>query len=467
MDWARSDPRMGDKNLRTFRYHPAPCRVVKRKQTGANEGPVSLAVTVGASEGDWKSAFDKKIFGDIDASHEGLLILATRAAEKPITNSHETTILSKLPFSRPSWLQIMEKFHIHDSVARLINRNTAAEFSRSQMSPSNLEGLAIVYNCRSSASWPGDIALSVTWFPERWKWYAVFYGCDNATAKNIEHRLNNCEDATCHPLILLGMFAELERRRQISLVDKGSLDFLSAVSSLNSTNHQLDDSEYASPVASSAGSHDNSLAIDPWLKLSHLKNGIQNWKDQLLKMVTHADELNESYLKSDPNSTVTVNEFRSQMRRIGGRIKDRLEDIIRDCDEQMRKCQTNLDGIILADQMAHTQANMIIASRTKVDSSQMKSIALLTMIFLPATFVATLFSMTFFNWQPNSKDGEVVVSPRIWIYAVIAGGLTMITLITWFLFLRRRLARKQLRQPSKLATLLTTFRLRTQQVEDE
>lgn len=261
----------------------------------------------------------------------------------------------------------MEKFHIHDSVARLINRNTAAEFSRSQMSPNNLDGPAIskfpwhqkegfsltleVYNCRSSASWPGDIALSVTWFPKRWKWYAVFYGCDNATAKNVEHRLNNCEDATCHPLILLGIFAEVERRRQISLVDKGSLDFLSAVSSLNSTNHQLDDSEYASPVASSAGSRDNSLAIDPWLKLSHLKNGIQNWKDQLLKMVAHADELNESYFKSDSNSTVAVNELRSQMRRIGGRIKDRLEDIIRDCDEQMRKCQTNLDGIILADQM--------------------------------------------------------------------------------------------------------------------
>lgn len=37
---------------------------------------------------------------------------------------------------------------------------------------------------------------------------------------------------------------------------------------------------------------------------------------------------------------------------------------------------------------AHTQANMAIAMLTRRDSSQMKSIALLTMIFLPATFMA-------------------------------------------------------------------------------
>ncbi|CCF35580.1 hypothetical protein CH063_07331, partial [Colletotrichum higginsianum] len=77
---------MGDKNLRTFRYHPAPCRVVRRKQAGANEDHISSAVTIGASEGDWKSAFDQKTLGDVSASHEGLLILATRAAEEPITN---------------------------------------------------------------------------------------------------------------------------------------------------------------------------------------------------------------------------------------------------------------------------------------------------------------------------------------------------------------------------------------------
>ncbi|KAJ0168064.1 hypothetical protein CTA2_10433 [Colletotrichum tanaceti] len=279
--------------------------------------------------------------------------LATRAGEEPINiKAHEATILSKLPFSRPNWLKIMERFHIHDSVARLINRNTASEFSHSQMSPNNVEGPAIVYNCRSSASWPGDIALSVTWFPQRSKWYAVFYGCDRATAENIENRLNNCEDATCHPLILSGIFAEVERRRQLRLVDEGTAEFLDAVSSLNNTKNRLFGNGDILGSVSSARSRDDSSAIDPWLKISHLKNGMQSWKDQLLKMVAHADELNESYFKPDAGSPVAVNEFRSHMRRIGGRIKDRLEDIIRDCDEQMRKCQTNLDGIILADQMS-------------------------------------------------------------------------------------------------------------------
>jgi hypothetical protein len=102
---------------------------------------------------------------------------------------------------------------------------------------------------------------------------------------------------------------------------------------------------------------------------------------------------------------------------------------------------------------------MEIAVRTKLDSSQMRSIALLTMIFLPATFAAvsdsillskisnvvnsiqTLFSMGFFEWQPEA--GQVVVSPRIWIYAVVAGGLTLLTVGLWYGFVVRRLRDKR------------------------
>ncbi|KAJ5002240.1 hypothetical protein K4K48_000380 [Colletotrichum sp. SAR 10_66] len=59
----------------------------------------------------------------------------------------------------------------------------------------------------------------------------------------------------------------------------------------------------------------------------------------------------------------------------------------------------------------------------------MRSIAFLTMVFLPATFVATLFSMTFFQWIPD--DSEKMVSPFLWIYFVVALILTLFTV--WLL----------------------------------
>jgi Mg2+ and Co2+ transporter CorA len=42
-----------------------------------------------------------------------------------------------------------------------------------------------------------------------------------------------------------------------------------------------------------------------------------------------------------------------------------------------------------------------IAEDSKMDNTSMRTIALLTMIFLPGTFVATLFSMTIIDWAPG------------------------------------------------------------------
>lgn len=48
------------------------------------------------------------------------------------------------------------------------------------------------------------------------------------------------------------------------------------------------------------------------------------------------------------------------------------------------------------------QEDNFLAARLAVsatrDSSAMKALALITAVFLPATYVATLFSMTMFNW---------------------------------------------------------------------
>ncbi|KAG5659217.1 hypothetical protein KAF25_000419, partial [Fusarium avenaceum] len=61
----------------------------------------------------------------------------------------------------------------------------------------------------------------------------------------------------------------------------------------------------------------------------------------------------------------------------------------------------------------------------------MKSIALLTMIYLPVTFCSTFFSMDFFQW-PGSSDS--VVTPYIWVYAIVAVGLTVVTVDAFMVF---------------------------------
>ncbi|KAF2667316.1 hypothetical protein BT63DRAFT_441002 [Microthyrium microscopicum] len=76
-----------------------------------------------------------------------------------------------------------------------------------------------------------------------------------------------------------------------------------------------------------------------------------------------------------------------------------------------------------------------IASATARDSSSMRVIANVTILFLPATFIATFFSMSFFNFQhPN---GPKTVATEIWIYVVCAVALTLLIQALWVYMSRK------------------------------
>jgi hypothetical protein len=75
-----------------------------------------------------------------------------------------------------------------------------------------------------------------------------------------------------------------------------------------------------------------------------------------------------------------------------------------------------------------------IAAASKRDSSVMKSISLLTMLFLPATFVSILFAIPLFNWSADNISA--VATPHAWIYLAVALPLTIATVAIWFAWLR-------------------------------
>ncbi|EHK22089.1 uncharacterized protein TRIVIDRAFT_222470 [Trichoderma virens Gv29-8] len=66
----------------------------------------------------------------------------------------------------------------------------------------------------------------------------------------------------------------------------------------------------------------------------------------------------------------------------------------------------------------------------------MKSLTLLTIVFLPATFISALFSTTFFSF---AEDGWQF-SNKFWIYWAIVIPLTIFMLFVWW-WLRERKAR--------------------------
>jgi Mg2+ and Co2+ transporter CorA len=81
-----------------------------------------------------------------------------------------------------------------------------------------------------------------------------------------------------------------------------------------------------------------------------------------------------------------------------------------------------------------------IALETRRDSAAMKTIAVLTIVFLPGTYVATIFSMDMFQWQPED-GGRPTVSKLFWVYWVITVPLTGLVLAGWLIWTRMSVGR--------------------------
>ncbi|KAJ6104369.1 hypothetical protein N7523_010689 [Penicillium sp. IBT 18751x] len=69
-----------------------------------------------------------------------------------------------------------------------------------------------------------------------------------------------------------------------------------------------------------------------------------------------------------------------------------------------------------------------ISRAARSDSATMKTLAFVTLTFLPPTFICAVFSMSFFHY--DSGEGWAV-SNQIWIYWVIAVPTTIATALVW------------------------------------
>lgn len=87
-----------------------------------------------------------------------------------------------------------------------------------------------------------------------------------------------------------------------------------------------------------------------------------------------------------------------------------------------------------------------LALATKEDSTAMRTLAAVTVFFLPGTFVAAFFSMPLFHWDAQTGELTTVVSRRFWIYWAVTGPLTLTTLILWLFWMRLQTRRRHARE---------------------
>ncbi|CAO2653796.1 Nn.00g032070.m01.CDS01 [Neocucurbitaria sp. VM-36] len=410
----------------------------------------------------------------------------TRVHEMPAPQTQQS--ISTLPFSIQTFKKICEQFNIHESIVRSVTRSDIPSFSCNSI---RMGQPAYVYHCRTSNSWDLDLALTATYYPKRGVTYAMIFGCPQSVEKLIVDRLHTVTYEAAHPLLLPGVFTELELIRHKRLVE----------SSINDVEAKIFELDFQANVVQYLSKNEierrNEAKRSSWLDLTYLRNSLITWNTQTLKMTKHAEELNAGLFdpnkvpETRPDQTVMEHDeedslylethemitstsmadtyidgerylnakdlkqmqkhdviqpaveavHRAQMESVGDKIKMRLDAIRDEYDEKIRDCTMRVDGMAMATQWAQGETAVEIALATSRDSKVMRSISLVTMVFLPGTFLATVFSMTFFNWFDGDGNGQI--SSSLWIYVVVTVLFTSVTLGLWYYFvIHRRTNRK-------------------------
>jgi hypothetical protein len=215
-----------------------------------------------------------------------------------------------------------------------------------------------VYNCRTANTWNDDLALTVTYFPHSGLTFAILFGCTITTEKQVLSRIASAKENAFHPLVLPGIFAELERTRMVEVVETTIDDIEGAIFELDSGIASKETALERSDDGHPSGTRYVRRTV--WLNTTFLRSRLQIWRTQLQKMVEHVDELSSAdfhfsseFLRSraeDQLEREPRGEDDSQLKKTGGLMKDRLRALIEEYDEKVEECSMRVDGMTIATQ---------------------------------------------------------------------------------------------------------------------
>ncbi|KAK0619457.1 hypothetical protein B0T14DRAFT_519314 [Immersiella caudata] len=93
-----------------------------------------------------------------------------------------------------------------------------------------------------------------------------------------------------------------------------------------------------------------------------------------------------------------------------------------------------LKNAAMVDGMVESMRAVLYNRMTKHDTNSMKTIAVVTLFFLPSTFVSAVFSTGVFNFQASEGDQPRTVSQWAWVYLLVCLLLTIATLFLWLMW---------------------------------
>ncbi|KAJ4388150.1 hypothetical protein N0V93_008756 [Gnomoniopsis smithogilvyi] len=347
---------------------------------------------------------------------------------------------SSLPYGKETLRQTCQKLKQHRSLAHFIGRTSTGLFQNRMVKwgPEGSSDQSFVYHCRSdteSVRTPDDITISSTFMLDSSTTLAVMYGCTPRVMKRPEGWLKQLKGHDFHPMTFPIIFAELERDRLLDVFSLQNTQVHQRILHMETMIKQDSMQEhYSLGIQEMTRKDCDSTKL--WIEISTLKGGLGSFKTQLESMSRHSRMLSDTVFKG-PDSTCI------SQRVAGDKIAARLEEMIAEIEGKIVACDGLLGGMTLSMKIESNyytrrdadankniaESNIEIAYDAKRDSHHMQTMSFLGMMFLPGTFFATMFSMSFFRFDPS--EGTPLISPWIGIYIGLTTLCTFLVHLSW------------------------------------
>ncbi|KAF4124322.1 hypothetical protein GMORB2_4988, partial [Geosmithia morbida] len=123
------------------------------------------------------------------------------------------------------------------------------------------------------------------------------------------------------------------------------------------------------------------------------------------------------------------------MRDNAGVLQQRLEMQKMEAQHLRERVEIQIQAVFHLISKNDYMDNLEVANQNKRISESMKALAIVTMFFLPGSFVSALFSTPCFNWdtvdERNFESIGVGVTPQFWLYWSLTAPLTALTFIVY------------------------------------
>ncbi|KAI0888133.1 uncharacterized protein GGS22DRAFT_93496 [Annulohypoxylon maeteangense] len=427
MDCQCADTSFIPEDFRVFKYESRPFKIIMKLWSKVE--PKCWYIESSRALREWIEN-NKAVY---ETCEDGTIaILFSRGGDKFYSNP------SNLPVSKEDFSELIEVFHIHRTIARTICREIAY-FSSMWLCTEGPDVDNLVYTARMSPDWANDIAVSSTYLVHRRLNLSVFYGCSQDQSFEIESRIARARGSVYHPILAPGILVELDRSRLVGEVELVTDSLVLTMQKLSRTTRD------PKAIMDLGKSHEE--LSDLYNDSMQLVKGIGKVKRYISDIYNHTRDLNEAFdntrRKKKPRRKLSFDdkaysrfEVYPTLPNTGGHICERLLEIDAEYDEKLDQCHSIPKNLIFETQMAADFANIRISVESRQENSQMRSIALVTMVYLPLTSVASIFSMGVFNWNVNEEKS--VLTFYFWVYVAIGGGLTLVTIGLWWYLTRTR-----------------------------